>query len=777
VHAVSYDSSRFTFDPRNDFEGVVMEQGRPLLDSDWNEWLDELRRREQAETFDIVGPAGYPTSTPHAFEILVPTTPTARNGFTIGAGRMYVDGLLAENHGSSDADKVQWDPALAEQSGSPDAPIDYVKQPYQPFLTDAELPPGAGPYMVYLDVWRREITYLEHPEIVESALGFDTTGRWQTVWQVKVLDASQLGGRATCAAFIPAWADLIKPAEERLTTDVVSSSPSGPCCLTATTGYTGRESQLYRLEIQQAGAALTAPATPIPFPIGNKIATFKWSRDNASVATNISAITAVNVAGVAASLLTVDSTGKDDVLRFSVNDWVETTDDWRELRGQPGELRRVVGVDDTSKTVTVSPQLTTAKFLNVSGQIDRGRHARLIRWDQKGLVLEKDGKTVWVNLDDPNSTGEIPVPSPGISLILEDGIIVSFDGASFRSGNYWCFAARSTDGSLEKLSKSPPRGIHHHYTRLAVVTFGGAQNLSTATDCRRSFPPITEDPGIHVTQIYRLNKDGGRIPMGNDAILTLDEFTNGLDIECDQAIDPRSLSRPTCFVSIEVPLPVPNNELRTFPQFTLVAVPGRQTIILDAVVDLDPTGKVIRWRPTPASIALLRIVGPKEFPDAQGILTRLTLVGNFIWSAADPTIYLDGDAFAKGSSIPLLTGIGLLLPSGDGRRGGTFSMWFWLALVKGVSISTAGPFTPGKVLDGIVEVTISPRPPNPFLLNLAIEGTALPGITITPTTVEIKTGTKASFQITSTPNSLGQFMLVASLGSDQQACNVKISGA
>src|SRR5262249_23079110 len=52
-----------------------------------------------------------------------------------------------------------------------------------------------------------------------------------------------------------------------------------------------------------------------------------------------------------------------------------------------------------------------------------------------------------------------------------------------RPGDYWVFAARTTDASFDRLTKAPPRGIHHHFARLAVVTLPG-----TATDCRLPDP-------------------------------------------------------------------------------------------------------------------------------------------------------------------------------------------------------------------------------------------------------------------------------------------------
>src|SRR5271157_3540803 len=113
---MAFDVSRFTFDAWKDYFGVVMEQGRVQTDADWNEWLAEFARRVAAGTLDIMGRAAVPATTPNAFRITIPSS----GSISIGCGRMYVDGLLAENHGSAAA--AQWDSALAELSGSPQPP-------------------------------------------------------------------------------------------------------------------------------------------------------------------------------------------------------------------------------------------------------------------------------------------------------------------------------------------------------------------------------------------------------------------------------------------------------------------------------------------------------------------------------------------------------------------------------------------------------------------------------------------------------------------------------
>src|SRR5262249_4218105 len=121
------------------------------------------------------------------------------------------------------------------------------------------------------------------------------------------------------------------------------------------------------------------------------------------------------------------------------------------------------------------------------GQTDPDRHTRVRRWDQAGTVRNAAGDVI-VDLDQPASTGEIPIPASGGPVVLEHGVQVSFDadpaGGALKAGDFWMFAARSADSSLEALDREPPRGPHHHYGRLAVVTFPDA-----ADDCRALWPP------------------------------------------------------------------------------------------------------------------------------------------------------------------------------------------------------------------------------------------------------------------------------------------------
>src|SRR5690606_33282506 len=159
----------------------------------------------------------------------------------------------------------------------------------------------------YLEVWSRELTYLQRPEIVENAVGVDTTTRWQTVWQVRLLGNIGSVDCTTPDAQFPAWQALTQPSGGRLSIKAEGVPPDlDPCELPPSGGYRGLENQLYRIEIHDGGAVGAA--------------TFKWSRDNASVASLVVEIVSQTAAGTELKLA---SLGRDAVLRFNTGDWVE----------------------------------------------------------------------------------------------------------------------------------------------------------------------------------------------------------------------------------------------------------------------------------------------------------------------------------------------------------------------------------------------------------------------------------------------------------------------
>lgn len=455
---MSGDYSRKRFDPTKHYSGVLQQQGRVALDADGNEDVAIQDRRWRTETLDVVGRCGVPTETPDGFKI-----ENSGGGLTIGPGRIYVDGFLAENHGQS---PLRFNRRLEENYGS--NATDFDEQPYL-LMPSSDLIEART--LAYIDVWKREVDALKAPDLVEPAVDVDTTTRSQTVWQVKLL--SDIGDDVDCDTpleTIPGWPEANLSSAARLTTSTVAADlEEDPCLIPPSGGYRGLENQLYRVEVHDVqGAAVR----------------IKWSRENAHIASKVTEIFPGRTE------IRLDRLGRDDLLRFKTGNWVEITSDARELSGMPGEMRQVT-VNDTTTTLSFSTALPADLDLPAL-ETDPDHHLRVIRWDQSGIVRRSDG-TELINLD-LSTDGLIPLVPADNTILLENGIQITLDllgGGTAHTGDYWCSAARTADASIEILIQSPPLGIHHHFCALAIIETDGE-----IEDCRPLFLPLTElEPG------------------------------------------------------------------------------------------------------------------------------------------------------------------------------------------------------------------------------------------------------------------------------------------
>jgi hypothetical protein len=317
-------------------------------------------------------------------------------------------------------------------------PASFLIQPFYPN------PPALAPVdnqtdLVYLDVWQRHITAIEDPSIREVALeGPDTCTRVQTVFQVRI--APNVGAVDCPKAPLPAKSGAF------LTTSTVPVPPEDDLCLIgAAGGYKGLENRLYRVEIHAPGALGAA--------------TFKWSRDNGSVVFPITEF----VAGQPHKIR-VKRLGRDQVLTLHEGDFVEVLDDNNELLGQPGTIAQIQSIDAANLELTL-----TGSALSGPTSGKPGDHPKVRRWDQKS----------------------VPIAVAAGPIALEDGIQIEFSGSNFQTGDYWMFAARATDGTIEIQTNKQPQGIRHEYARLALVTWhgpvGGPFSITTH-DCRNIFP-------------------------------------------------------------------------------------------------------------------------------------------------------------------------------------------------------------------------------------------------------------------------------------------------
>ena len=512
------DFTRDTHRPVRRYASVRMQQGRVQIDADWNEQADIQDDLRETALTDVIGRCGCPRNDGGFAIGLLP----GGDDLTISAGRYYVDGILCRS-GSGEAAAVesfadaqtvvvadlaldgrvlaaeQWVEVYTretEAAGTPgtfarvaavdadarevalDADVSAHQTGDAPrlrraltFLTQPDLPDAApelpedadpdepeGVYLAYLDVWKRHVTALEDPAIREVALGGpDTATRLQTIHQVRLLRVAGRDETPTCAEPGEAWAAATARPTGRLRARTRPGDDGGPCVVPSGSGYTRLENQLYRVEVHRGGELGTA--------------TCKWSRDNGTV---VSAWLEQD-----GDVLRVASAGRDDVLAFHNDRWVELTDDDRELRGEPGLLVRVQTVDGDTLDVDPGGQVVDlASF---------GRNPKVRAWD---------------------SDGELDVEQPAAEdgyLPLEGGIEVRFEAGTYRSGDYWLIPARAFVGELAGDIEWPrddagqpvarrPDGVDHHYCKLALVRRGGEGFDEVLVSCRTCFPPLTELP-------------------------------------------------------------------------------------------------------------------------------------------------------------------------------------------------------------------------------------------------------------------------------------------
>jgi hypothetical protein len=140
---------------------------------------------------------------------------------------------------------------------------------------------------------------------------------------------------------------------------------------------------------------------------------------------------------------------------------------------------------------------------------------------------------------------------------------------------------------------------------------------------------------------------------------------------------------------------------------------GYQPLVLAAAVHSE--GATMLWRPTPPVIEWIQddlFIRLTVLNRASRVLARLTILGNFIWQAGRPDLFLDADVFGMRVASDVPPSVRGRLPSGDGRRGGRLDMWFWVVTPIDISIS---PDT--------VRLQISAQIPVPVVFTVTVDGT------------------------------------------------------
>lgn len=279
----------FTSAPLRDgdtWTGARLQQGRVLLDGDWNLNIDAAARERRQFALEAIGPAGVQQGST-GFQIGFAADGTLQ----IGAGAMWVGGLYAVN------------PAV----------LGYLAQEAIAAL------PASGRALVYLDAFVQDVQAAEDSGLLDPALdGVDTTTRTRVAWRVRAVPVTATDC-ADAAASLPGA--LISSG--RL--DIAPTAPAAPAdpCAPPDDPRGKLPDGLLRVEVLDSGTETTAR--------------FAWSYENGAAAV------AATVAGATVTLAPSPST------TFFQNDLVEVSTLVRRAdRANNGPLFSVAAVEPSA---------------------------------------------------------------------------------------------------------------------------------------------------------------------------------------------------------------------------------------------------------------------------------------------------------------------------------------------------------------------------------------------------------------------------------------------
>ena len=439
-------SSNWNREDKQNFNGVLHQQGRVLLDRDWNAQTDILNDWQEIAGQDIIGAgvAAVPFDAQNNFKVTNARIENGKVKLQINTGRVWADGLLVE--------------MLRDGAASVEREAEYLQPPIQnPAATVAQLPNNLRDAVI-LEVWREELNAFQNPKLlIEPALGgVDTTERVQTAFRFRLF---RMNADDNCDKIIGRLKDNFANKGKLTVVLQDDEDVAGDCPVVKDGGYTGFEHQLYRIEIAQTKLAQ---------------AHFKWSQFNGGlvgggrfdsvnrklqIVHNLNAIVNANLSNFYLETLVFD----------------EQRNFWTVVYG----ARVTLGSDNRFNL----PLNNDAFFGTIP--TDAGKIYFFRLWNDIRPIADFTAETH-----------------------LQDGIRLDFDAdavGKYTPNDYWTFQVRA--GGIENnevaeiagkptlIHQKPPEGIRYHRVPLAELEWQNnqisAQN-GLIEDCRRIFEPLTK---------------------------------------------------------------------------------------------------------------------------------------------------------------------------------------------------------------------------------------------------------------------------------------------
>ncbi len=488
------DISRTDDGGRQHYKGVVMQQGRVILDRDFNALQETVEARTDADALDFVGPFGTPDNgfaidmiTPGSPPLWVPPPPLSPPGahnrdFAISPGTMYLGGQRAV-----------FSPADYGKSG---ISYSYFDQP--DWIQPDQPKPDAVQEFVYLHLLEQEVSAVEDPDLRDVALGGpDTTQRKRLLKRVKRLkvdsgDCATAFGQAQNLwqqknfAFDPKTMRLLPQASLKVSFST-QTSQADPCDPVSQGGYLQPDNQLIRVQIKDSGG------TP----------KLLWAYDNASFLYrgSISDSTTLLLQQSPVDAFHIPRAGQVvEVIRSALI--IDSEQDETDPLKPRNIVRCVAEASGVVRTLTANYQPDDRSI-----KLDTALPQEYVT-DTNPLFVR-----IWQSQTDLSTTGSSTVELTDASNNSTTGIVVTINmslaGGQLQApiGAYWLFAVRpSTPQAVypERFltDAQPPDGPRQWVCPLAVINWAGQSATSppgspivfgpTINDCRETFDNLVE---------------------------------------------------------------------------------------------------------------------------------------------------------------------------------------------------------------------------------------------------------------------------------------------
>jgi hypothetical protein len=435
------DFSEWDFDSQGNEIGVLHQQGRGLLDQDWNLATAISASQRQILANDAIGAsvAAVPAEKKNSFKVTQAEADANSVDITLNPGRVWVNGLVIR--------VPQW-PSLPQ-------PATWLEPPFHAAEIDTASIANGVRDAVILEVWPEALNSFQNPlELLEPALGgVDTTERAKLYHRLRLL---RLEAGEDCGNI----ADKLKDdyaSKGRLSVGANDIILAGDCPLETGGGYAGFEHYLMRIEIAEPDAGL---------------ARFKWSRFNGGLVGR----------GV--------KSATEDKVNISANDQMINHCGLTSFYLEALEENPDTGIWE----IAFSADAT----LSADGELDLTNMADTWPGGDGNEAFFR----LWDGIDDVQNFPVNPNPVELAFGLHCQFDAPDAGNTNYKPCDFWTFPVRAAavvgfDANEAWPNDSRPQGIHYMRVPLAILNWDGPQPLTITVpgqiqDCRHVFQPLAQ---------------------------------------------------------------------------------------------------------------------------------------------------------------------------------------------------------------------------------------------------------------------------------------------